>query len=77
MSPTKKIVAALGVATIMTISTAGIASAGPAMCVGHSDHGDWANGPAGDKYVTACGGGSGPDADGNNATAPHVSPEAS
>jgi hypothetical protein len=73
----KKIIAALIASSALILATAGVAQAGPAMCSSHGDHGDWANGPQGSKYITACGGDSGPDAGGNNATAPHVSTEAS
>ena len=73
----KKIIAALIAASALSFATAGVAQAGPAVCSGHSDHGgEWGMAP-GNKYVTACGGDSGPDALGNNATAPNVSTDAS
>jgi hypothetical protein len=52
----KKIIAALIASSALILATAGVAQAGPPMCSGHGDHGDWANGPQGSKYVTACGG---------------------
>jgi hypothetical protein len=73
----KKIIAALIAAGTLIPAAAGVAEAGPPMCSGHSDHDSWANGPKGSEYVTACGGDSGPDATGNNATAPSVSTKAS
>jgi hypothetical protein len=71
----KKIIAALIAASALTLATAGVAQAGPPVCSGHSDHGDQWGMPPGNKYVTACGGKSGPDAAGNNATPPQVSTE--
>jgi hypothetical protein len=67
----KKILAALIAASALTLGTAGVAQAAPAMCNGHSNHDGWAFGPDGSKYITACGGDSGPDAQ-NNAQIPHV-----
>ena len=71
----KKMIAALIAASTLSFATAGVAQAGPEVCSGHGDHGsEWGMAP-GNKYVTACAGDSGPDAVGNNATAPDVSNE--
>jgi hypothetical protein len=72
----KKMIAALIAASALSFATAGVAQAAPAICSGHSDNGSEWGMPPGNKYVTACGGDSGPDALGNNATAPHISNEA-
>ena len=61
----------------LSVVLAPVAAAGPALCSGHSDHGDQWGMPPGNKYVAACAGDSGPDAFGNNATAPRVSTDAS
>lgn len=59
----------LGLSLVLTPA----AYASPAMCSGHADFADMPDGyHSDDKYVTACGGDSGPDAGGNNATAPQV-----
>jgi len=69
----KKIIAGIVLAAALGIPLAAPALAGPAMCGGHQDMADMPNGYGKDsKYVTACGGDSGPDAAGNNATAPKV-----
>lgn len=66
------------ITAIFILSGASEAHATPAICNGHVDYDSAANGMhKGDKYVTACGGDSGPDAGGNNATAPRVSTKAS
>lgn len=50
-----------------------VATAAPAMCANHAEYGDASTGMQKDApYITACGGDSGPDAAGNNATAPSV-----
>ena len=55
-----------------------VAQAMPAMCGSHAEY-DGANTgmQKGAPYITACGGDSGPDAAGNNATAPRVDTTAS
>lgn len=68
----KKILIA-AVIGLAPLTGAAVAHAGPALCGNHAEHDGQAfgNGP-GTTYVTACGGDSGPDAFGNNATAPSV-----
>ena len=65
-------------AATIPLFLAPVAQAMPAMCGSHAEYGDASTGMQKDApYVTACGGDSGPDAAGNNATAPSVDTTAS